>query len=150
MYIENIIERYGSAVYSYALLKLKNPDDAADVYQNVFLKLFEKKPHFASEPQLKSWLFKTTFNFSMDILRKQNRECELTEDIAVNDKEHYGFYDRIEALAPKYRDAVYLYYGEGLKIADIAKVLDISAGGVKARLSRARKMLKEDILNEYK
>ena len=43
MYIENIIERYGTAVYSFALLRLKNPDDAADVYQNVFLKLFEKK-----------------------------------------------------------------------------------------------------------
>lgn len=150
MYIENIIERYGTAVYSFALLRLKNPDDAADVYQNVFLKLFEKKPHFASQPQLKSWLMKTTYNFSADILRKKNRECELTDDIAVNDAEYNGFYDTIEKLPKKYRDAVYLYYGEDMKISEIASVLGISAGGVKARLSRARKMLKEDILNEDK
>ncbi len=150
MYIENIIERYGSAVYSFALMRLKNPDDAADVYQNVFLKLFEKKPHFTSEPQLKSWLMKTTYNFSADILRKQNRECELTDDIAGKDIEYDGFYDTIETLPKKYREAVYLHYGEDMKITDIAKVLGLTAGGVKARLSRARKMLKEDILNEDK
>jgi len=150
MYIENIVERYGTAVYSYAMLRLKNPDDAADVYQNVFLKLFEKKPRFSNEPQLKSWLMKTTFNFSTDILRKQNREGELTDDIAVSDKERDGFYDMIEDLPKKYRDAVYLHYAEDMKIADIAKILGISAGGVKARLSRARQMLKEDILNEDK
>ena len=150
MYIENIVERYGTAVYSFALMRLKNPDDAADVYQNVFLKLFEKKPRFSNEPKLKSWLMKTTFNFSTDILRKQNRECELTEDIAVNDKEYDGFYDRIDALPEKYRYVLYLHYGEDMKISDIAKVLGISVGGVKSRLSRARKMLKEDILNEDK
>ncbi len=150
MYIENIIERYGSAVYSFALMRLKNPDDAADVYQNVFLKLFEKKPHFLSEAQLKSWLMKTTFNFSADILRKKIRECELTDDIATKDKEYDGFFDIIEKLPEKYRDAVYLHYGEDMKISDIAKVLGLTAGGVKARLSRARQMLKEDILNENK
>ncbi len=150
MYIENIIERYGSAVYSYALMRLKNTDDAADVYQNVFLKLFEKKPHFSNEPQLKSWLMKTTFNFSCDILRKKNRDSELTDDIAVSDKEYDGFYDMIENLPKKYRDAVYLHYAEDMKISDIAKILGISVGGVKARLSRARQMLKEDILNEDK
>ena len=150
MYIENIVERYGSAVYSFALMRLKNPDDAADVYQNVFLKLFEKKPRFSNEPQLKSWLMKTTFNFSTDILRKQNRECELSDDIAVNDKEYDGFYDRIDALPEKYRYVLYLHYGEDMKISDISKVLGISVGGVKSRLSRARKMLKEEILNEDK
>ena len=150
MYIENIVERYGTAVYSYAMLRLKKPDDAADVYQNVFLKLFEKKPHFTNEPQLKSWLMKTTSNMSTDILRKQNRECELTEDIAVADKECDGFFDIIKNLPEKYRDAVYLYYAEDMKISDIAKTLGITASGVKARLSRARQMLKEDILNENK
>lgn len=150
MYIENIIERYGSAVYSYALMRLKNPDDAADVYQNVFLKLFEKKPNFSNEPQLKSWLIKTAFNMSTDILRKQNRESELADDIAVTDKEYDGFSDLIKNLPEKYRDAVYLHYAEDMKISDIAKVLGITAGGVKARLSRARQMLKEDILNEDK
>lgn len=150
MYIENVIERYGTAVYSFALMRLKNPDDAADVYQNVFLKLFEKKPQFKSEPQLKSWLMKTTFNFSTDILRKQNRECELTDDIAAREVEYDGFFETIESLPEKYRDVIFLHYGEDMKISDIAKVLGLTAGGVKARLSRARKMLKEDILNEDK
>ena len=43
MYVEQIIDKYGASVYSFALSRLGNEDDAADVYQNVFYKLFEKK-----------------------------------------------------------------------------------------------------------
>ena len=143
MYIEQIINEYGPSVYSFALSRLKNEDDAADVYQTVFLKLFSKKPKFSKPHQIKSWLMKTTYNCTTDIFRRRKNTVELTDDIPHQDER--GFYDLLDTLPELYRDAVYLYYGESMRVSEIAKVLGISAGGVKSRLARARKYLKEEL-----
>lgn len=145
MYIEQIIDEYGPSVYSFALARLKNEDDAVDVYQTVFYKLFEKKPRFSKKAQIKAWVMKTAYNCTMDVFRKRKKTVELTDDIPVNATEHNGFYEILDTLPELYRDTVYLYYGEDMKVNDIAKVLGISSGGVKSRLARAREYLKEEL-----
>lgn len=145
MYIEQIIDEYGPSVYSFALSRLKNEEDASDVYQNVFYKLFEKKPRFSKKSQIKAWLMKTAYNFTMQVFRKRKNTVELTEDIAVNAHEHNSFFDMLDSLPEIYRDAVYLYYAENMKVNEIAKILGLTAGGVKSRLARARNYLKEEL-----
>lgn len=144
MYIEKIMDEYGGYVYSFALSRLKNESDAADVYQNVFTRLFEKQPDFSSKQQLKIWILKTAYNCIADIFRARSRECELTNDIEDGGTRD-GFYDIIDTLPEKYRDAVYLYYGEGFKIHEISAILGISQSGVKSRLTRAKQMLREEL-----
>lgn len=144
MYVEQIIDKYGASVYSFALSRLGNEDDAADVYQNVFYKLFEKKPRFSKECQIKAWLMKTAYNCTVDIFRSRKKTVELTEDIPSTDGKS-GFYALLDALPEIYRDTVYLYYGEDMKVKEIARVLGISASGVKSRLARARELLKEEL-----
>lgn len=144
MYIEKIIDEYGGSVYSFALSRLKSESDAADVFQNVFSKLFEKQPGFSSREQLRTWLMKTTYNCIADVFRARRRECELTEDIAASSNDS-GFNDIIDTLPEKYRDAVYLFYGEGFKIREISRILGITESGVKSRLTRAKQMLREEL-----
>ncbi len=149
MKLDIIMEQFGPSVYSFALSRLKNESDASDVYQHTFLKLFEKKPTFENKAQLKSWLMKTAYHAMLDIIKKRARECELCDIYAAPDKTDM-FCDIIDTLPPKYRDAVYLFYGEQMKISEIATVLGITVSGVKSRLVRAKQMLKEELTNENK
>ena len=149
MKLDIIMEQYGPSVYSFALSRLKNESDASDVYQHTFLKLFEKKPTFDSRTQLKSWLMKTAYHAMLDIIKKRSRECELLDIYPSPDKTD-SFLDIIDTLPSKYRDAVYLFYGEQMKISEIAQVLGITQSGVKSRLLRAKQMLKEELADEDK
>ena len=81
MYIEKIMDEYGGYVYSFALSRLKNESDAADVYQNVFTRLFEKQYQKAkkAQPLLESKLKKRLAELSE--VEKQN---ETNPDIPAN------------------------------------------------------------------
>ena len=147
MELEIIMNQFGPSVYSFALSRLKNESDASDVYQHTFLKLFEKKPTFENKAQLKAWLMKTAYHSILDIIKKRSRECELNDIYAAPDKTDM-FCDIIDTLPQKYRDAVYLFYGEQMKISEIAQVLAITESGVKSRLLRAKQMLKEELSDE--
>ena len=149
MKLDIIMEQYGPSVYSFALSRLKNEADASDVYQYTFLKLFEKKPTFESRAQLKSWLMKTAYHAILDTIKKRSRECELTDTYPTQDKTDDFLYI-IDSLPQKYRDVVYLFYAEQMKISEIAQVLGITQSGVKSRLLRAKQMLKEVLTDEDK
>lgn len=110
-----------------------------------FISCLKKKPRFSKKAQIKAWVMKTAYNCTMDVFRKRKKTVELTDDIPVNATEHNGFYEILDTLPELYRDTVYLYYGEDMKVNDIAKVLGISSGGVKSRLARAREYLKEEL-----
>ena len=149
MKLDIIMDTYGPSVYSFALSRLKNEADASDVYQYTFLKLYEKKPIFESREQLKAWLMKTAYRAILDTIKKRGRECELLDIYPTEDKTD-NFLDIIDTLPQKYRDVVYLFYGEQMKINEIAAVLGITASGVKSRLLRAKQMLKEVLTDEDK
>ena len=147
MYIENIIERYGSAVYSYAMLRLKNTDDAADVYQNVFLKLFEKKPQFPDFKALRVWMIRCAVKLIANHFRKsQNRDIlplEQRADIAVTDPLEFELCDMLSTLPEVFREVTVLYYIDDMSVNEIASALKVSQGTVKSRLARARRRLEE-------
>ena len=92
---------------------------------------------------------KTAYHAMLDIIKKRSRECELLDIYASPDKTD-DFCDIIDTLPSKYRDAVYLFYGEQMKISEIAQVLGITQSGVKSRLLRAKQMLKEELADEDK
>lgn len=63
------VDKYGDMVYRLGIMYLKNEHDAQDVFQDVFLKLYEKSPEFQDENHQKAWLIKVTVNHCKNVLR---------------------------------------------------------------------------------
>ena len=110
-------EKYSDLVYRLCLLYLKNESDAKDGLQDIFLKLWEKKPSFKNEQHTQAWLIRTTKNYCLDILKGSWPE--------------------------KYREVLYLYYYEEYSIREISKLNGRKESTIQSRLAAARQKLKK-------
>ena len=150
MTIENVemdIKEYSKLVYRTAMSILKSKHDAEDIFQEVFIKLYERKEDFNDEEHKKAWLIRVTINECKSLLRRswyKNRN-ELDENIKATENEGDNVFYVVERLPLKYRTVILLYYYERYKEKEISEILHVSEGAVKSRLFRARKMLKEKL-----
>lgn len=145
-YFSEIYDRYSPLVYRVCALRLGNRQDAEDAVQNTFIKLYYKSPDFENEDQEKAWIIRVAVNvckdFQKSFWQKNTVGLEDTAELAVGAIEDAVRLIDVFELSPKNRTVLQLYYYEGYSIAEIAKILKISEGGVTARLTRARKKLK--------
>lgn len=141
--------QYTRSMYRLAFSYCRNREDAEDVVQEVFLKLFRQEPEFPDEQKLRSWLLKVTANTCRDLLRSpwRGRCCSLEEaaEPAVLMKEESELLSAVLNLPAKYRGVTHLYYYEDYSVAEIAGILNVSESAVRMRLMRARKKLKEEL-----
>ena len=144
-------------VYWAAYGVVKNESDAMDVSQNVFLRVMkhQKKLETMEDAQLKSWLYRVTVNLCLDGKRKLKREVladELPEtpvsdtgalpEAAALDAEARETLSRaVAALPDVYRETVTLHFFSELRYEEIAKLMGVSEGTVKSRMSRAKERL---------
>lgn len=141
----------GDAVYRLALCRLQNTADAEDVYQEVFLRLFqEREAEGWEENRLKAWLLRVAMNKCTDIARKRKHTASLTlEDIPqLATEDRYGYielWDAVNRLPEKHRLVFHLFYGEGYKTEEIATILSIPASTVRVCLNRARTTLRKEL-----
>ncbi len=82
---EQLLTRYEKQVYHQALRLLANPEDAADVTQEVFLKVWRSLPSFHGESTFATWLYRLTDNSAIDLLR---REKKRKGDASLDDEEY--------------------------------------------------------------
>ena len=143
-YIKEIIDNYSDMVYKVALTRCGTVENAEDVFQNVFMKLSEKMPKFKSEEHKKAWLIRVTINFSknMNTSAWNKRVVTLDENIEFETKEESDVYSVVCELPPNYRTVIYLFYYEGYKVEEIAKLMSTTSGTIKTWLYRARDILK--------
>lgn len=143
------MEKYKDLVYRLAFSYCGNSTDADDVFQEVFLRYYRKNPEFDSEEHEKAWFIRVTINCSKSLLTAlwRTRTVELDENLPFQDSYESDLFRTIMELPPKYRTVIELYYYEGYKIREIAKLLHRSENAIKQQLSRARKQLKK-ILSE--
>lgn len=144
-------------VYSIALGLCGDRAAAADVSQEVFMKLLTRIAQFEGRASFATWLYRMTVNTAIDYQRAARRATELPEELA-DARRHDHDYERadrkrrveraVQALPAKLRAPLVLRHIEGLSYADIARVLDISAGTVASRLSRALARLSRDLTGE--
>ena len=126
---------------------------AADVAQQVFLKIFSKIDDFRAESGLTTWIYRVTVNCCIDEQRRRRRFFSLENffgearprrvpEDGIYEKEISGEVQRaVAALKPKYRLPIVLKYVENLSYQQIAEILGCSPGTVASRLSRGLKML---------
>lgn len=152
--LEDVMEKYKSTVYGIALTRLKNRDDADDVFQEVFLTYWRKSPRFNSEEHRKAWLINTAVNCSKKLYGKNRRfyeKAEAQESVfTFADDRDTALFDAILSLdgalreiGEEYRTVIYLHYFEDMTAKQIGKVLGLREGTVRMRLTRARQLLKE-------
>lgn len=149
---EELYHKYFAVVYSVCFLYMKNEADACDIVQETFLRLIQGDFSWRDEEKAKAWLIVSASNCCKSQLRRSWRKRQVAYDAALHDKgkeESDNLLLRmIEELEEKYRLPVYLYYFEGYKSAEIAKMLHISASAVRSRLAKARKQLRMELEDE--
>ena len=121
--------------------------------QTVLLRLFEQKAEFESEDHMKHWLLRVSVNESRKMLRSFWRRTavpleEWHELTAPEDRERAELMGAVMALEPKYRLVIYLYYYEGLSVAETAAALRANPSTVQTWLLRARARLRKELSEE--
>lgn len=149
------MERYLDTVYRVALSCCKNPYDAEDVVQTVFLKLLEHTEDFKEQEHLRRWLIRVTINEAHSLWRTfQRRKMTSLEELpfepSFSTEEHSELFYAVQGLPVKYREVVHLYYYEEYSIKEIAVLLHLSETAIQTRLMRARKKLKQQLKEAWK
>lgn len=159
-----LLEKYERAVFSICLRMVRNRDEAADLAQESFIKVFASLDRYNPAYAFSSWLFKITSNLCIDHLRKrriitfamdepvESESGEYTRQYVAPDPTPDETFSRnekmqkldagIAALPEHYRIMLVLRHQEDMSYEEIAESLAIPLGTVKARIHRAREMLK--------
>ncbi|MFC1733046.1 RNA polymerase sigma factor [candidate division KSB1 bacterium] len=160
-----LLKKYRGAIYSLVLKMVKNKEEADDLVQETFIKAFGALSSFNAEFAFSTWLFKIASNNCIDYLRKkrlqtlsldkpvESKDGQVTKEFAdpiVNPEmqliqtEKSSIIDvAIESLPKKYRIVIVMRHKEEKSYEEIAKILCIPLGTVKARIFRAREKLKK-------
>lgn len=144
--LKHIVDSYGDTVYRVALSKTCDIDAAQDIYQETFLLLLEKKPHFENTAQLKTWLARVAIKLSAAYRRKaENTMTEPLCDTHTHEQRSFDFelLDLMNCLDESLRTVTMLFYIDDMSQSEIAKLIGISTGAVKMRILRAKKILKK-------
>lgn len=142
--VMELFEKYRNDVYRLAISYTHSVQEAEDICQTVFLKLIEQEN--ITPGKEKAWLMQVTANQCRSLLRSSwwKKTVELDE-MFPDEQKSDGFMVTIERLKPKYRVVVYLYYYEEYSTEEVAGILKINRSAVTTRLSRARKILMDQL-----
>jgi len=170
-----LVERYQRKVYAVALGMLKDKEEAMDVSQEAFVKVYKYLDHFKGDASFYTWLYRITVNICIDIIRKRAGaggeavEFDETMPMDVSEANIGALGSRLgtnpqksalrrelaekiqEALATvpeKHRAILLLREVEGMSYEDLARTLDIPKGTVMSRLFHARAKVQK-ILSQY-
>lgn len=142
------VQRYRDMVWRVALNACRQTQDAEDVVQDVFLKLYTTRREFAGEEHLKHWLLRVTVNRCRTLLacpwrtRRADAVPDAPDPAQALDAGQRALYEAVRALPPGQRVALYLFYFEGYSTAEIAQLLHLRQTAVTTRLHRARTRLR--------
>lgn len=132
-------------------------DDAEDVVENLFLKLWSKKKVFDSAAHLQAFLYHATRNSCLDVIKlsKKGKTDPLSEEMLIADDDHLRYMIQAEALAEIYRavnelplqcsKVTRMSYLEGLNNAEIAEELGLSVQTVKNYKNRGIELLRKKL-----
>jgi RNA polymerase sigma-70 factor (ECF subfamily) len=150
-----LLERHQNAVYGFARRFLGDPQEAEDVSQETFLRLYRAARSYRPEASLRTFLLRITRNICIDTLRKKRPELldELPEpateetplDLLENAVEMGRLEKAIEDLPVNQRAALLLRHTEQLSYSRIAEIMALSVGAVESLLVRARRTLRRSL-----
>jgi RNA polymerase sigma-70 factor (ECF subfamily) len=170
---EELVNRYENKIYRLGVNITGSPEDAEDVLQEAFLKAFQHLAEFREDSRFYTWLVRIAVNEGLMKLRKRrgDRSVPLEDEIGEdgepipreladwkpNPEQIYAqaeieniLRDAAQKLPATYRTVFLLRDVEDLSTAETASILNLTEGTVKARLFRARLMLREELSKVFK
>jgi len=148
-----LVDRYQKPIYNVALRIVKNPEDAEDIAQTVFMKAYQKLDGFDERYRFFSWIYRIAINESLNFSTRRRSfealepsmqstvDSPEEETIKLDKEERVG--DAILELEPEDRAIVILKHFQGFSYAEIGFILNIPDKTVKSRLYTARQRLKD-------
>ena len=171
---EELVYRYDRSVLSIALKYSNNEDDAKDLYQEVFIRVYRSIKGFRFQSEFSTWLFRITTNVCLTYKSKSKEHLKVSIDNDYDDEENEIretkelVYDglspeeissganlgeivnaAVESLSPKQKMTFVLKHYEGYKIREIAEMLNCKEGTVKKYLFDATKNLRKKLSPVY-
>lgn len=152
-----LVNRYKHMVYTLAMKIVRNKEEAEEVSQDVFIKVYQVLNTFKGGSKFSTWVYRITYNKSLDYLKKRGRGLQtsslddsveyllkVTESVLDDleaDERKNTIKDAMKELASDDGVVLTLYYFEELSLKEISKVMDLAIDTVKVRLFRSRKRL---------
>ncbi len=156
---EILYQRFASAMYGLCLQYASSEEDAQDILQEGFIKVFAKLDQVKNPAALPGWIRRVMINTALEKYRSQvvlQRVDELREDYhedtgneALDKISCEELVTLIQTLTPRYRMVFNLYAIEGYSHQEISEELGISIGTSKSNLSRARTILQDKVKRIY-
>ncbi len=157
---DEIVSKYQQHVYSWAYCFTQNCEDAYDISQEVFIKVFRSLNGLKNSSAFNTWLRRVTINACTDFLRRQvtNQILDLSHvdkhyvnntspGESMETEELKGMISKaVDQLPKRQRKVFVLRYYKDMPLKDIAEALNCSLGTVKAHLSRATRRLRSSLL----
>jgi len=165
---ERLVDLCAPRVYNLAYRMVGNPDDAQDIAQEAFVRVYQALPHFKGDAAFSTWLYRIVVNACYDELKRRGRRPasfsdferdedqdeshidnlttgETAEDTLLQHERQRIVQQAIQALAEPFRLVLILYDVRGVSYQEIADILHTNVGTVKSRLNRARNQLREKL-----
>ncbi|MDR1663660.1 MAG: sigma-70 family RNA polymerase sigma factor [Clostridiales bacterium] len=159
-----LVARYKNLVYSIILRMTKDNEEANDLAQDVFLKIYKNLRSYSSEYRFSTWVIRIATNHVIDQHRRKKQEtvpldaCEYELESTGTEASPEAVYlkreqtrriNKIVADLPEmYRIPIVLYHQQGLSYQEISDITAEPLSKVKNRIFRGRKLLKESYLKE--
>ena len=157
---DQLVLRYRKRVYAQVYQMVPHREDALDLTQEVFLKVFQGLSHFNQRSNFYTWLYRITVNCCIDFLRSRQRKPADLQGLylehdppasisssPLHQIEAAELFQQIRTAvmdpAPKQREIFMLRHWEHLRITDIARYVGRSEGTVKAQLCHAHRKLRD-------
>ncbi len=164
-----LVEKHRTAIYHIINRIVHSDEVARDLVQETFMKAFTSLGSYRSEYRFSTWLYKIAANSSIDHLRKKRiqalsldrplntgdgtMELEVPDDsfnpelALVRKQQRFSIEGAIDDLPTKYREVIVYRHKDDKSYEEIADLVGIPVGTVKARIFRARELLKRKLRN---
>ncbi len=146
--------RFSPKMYAVCLRYMGNADDAQDILQEGFIKIYKNLERFRGDGSFEGWVRRIFVNTAIEQIRKKKMDVSLTEKEETIEYKSVSAVDTINekdllkivsGLSPGYRSVFNMYVVEGFSHKEIGELLGISEGTSKSQLARARMILRDRI-----
>lgn len=148
--ISELYTKYRNDVFHYSLGLIKNPDDAKDVVQEVFLRCNKSLESFRGDCSEKTWLLIITRNYCYNFLKSKKHLNDPIEDhkhkeVEMDIDAKLTLEGALKSLSKENYELLYLKEYLGYSYKEIAEIMDISLCNVKTKLFRTRQQLRKNV-----
>ncbi|GBU06688.1 RNA polymerase sigma E factor [Bacteroidales bacterium] len=160
-----IVRRYQQIVFNIAVKIVHNTEDAEDIAQEIFIKVFQSISSFKGKSKFSTWLYRIAYNTALsELRRRQKLELHIEEDLSkLSSQDFYADYasdeqaDKLrclklamQILSPEDSLLITLFYTQSLSIEEVSEITNLGLSNIKVKLFRIRKKLLLEMNNLLK